>query len=65
MAEPPPDGLLRDYGEDWQIQQEPGGLWVAIERPLIPVVRFYVAETTAKLRQLLEADPRQREREQR
>ena len=54
----PPLSLLHDFGEDWQIQQEPGGLWVAIERPVVPVVRFYLAETPDQLRELLEADPR-------
>jgi hypothetical protein len=49
-------GLLHDFGEHWQIQQEPGGLWVAIERPQMPYLRSYVAETPEQLRQLLEND---------
>lgn len=63
MSESPLNGLLHDFGEDWQIQREPGGLFVAIERPVIPVVRFHIAETPEQLRELLEADPRHGGRE--
>ena len=52
------NGLLHDFRDDWQIQQEPGGLFVAVERPQIPVLTVHVADSAAELRELLEADPR-------
>lgn len=55
---PPNDlaGLLHDFGADWQIEIEPGGMYVAIERKPPPVLRFQLAVSAEGLRVLLEAD---------
>jgi hypothetical protein len=53
--EPVPAGLLHDYGDLWQIERDAGlGLLKAIQR--VPVLRSYLAETEADLRQLLDND---------
>ena len=59
--EPIPNGLLHDYGDDWQIERDAGTEWLkAIERPVAvivnPVLRNYIAETETQLRELLDND---------
>lgn len=57
-SEPPPDGLLRDYGEQWQITRDAGaGYWIAVERPPVPVQKVFIAETPEELREILDAVP--------
>lgn len=55
--EPVEVALLQEHGEQWQIEHIDGGKWLAIERPVARLARFYVADSASQLRDLLDNDP--------
>ncbi len=47
--------VMHDYGEQWQIQQDGGGVWTAIRRPTLTAFHILVAYDLAGLAAKLKA----------